>query len=228
MLTINIVYCPAVYASHNSLVKQFLEEREQNWPNWNLSNLKFSNIKKDLIYPSWFEGEWIVYSDNIKDNLDESLIYKVNFYKNELGEVLGNRSENSESIGKALFGDRLEKVINDPKSFNEQAIYLRDSEYIESRITERNQIFDNDLFFADEFSIQTVHKPEGSRVNQIEVMSKFYKCKNVDSEFKDIQNQDICGFQYLATYGSKVGQKNIKAISQSKYKLTFKYLGKKH
>ena len=40
-------------------------------------------------------------------------------------------------------------------------------------------------------------------------------------------NTDICGIQYLATYGSKVGEKNIKAVSQNQYKLTFKYLGKK-
>ena len=76
--------------------------------------------------------------------------------------------------------------------------------------------------------IQTVHKPEASRINQVEVMSKFYRCNDIDSITNKFSDEEICGFQYLATYGSKVGEKNIKAISQSKYKLTFKYLGKKH
>ena len=47
---------------------------------------------------------------------------------------------------------------------------MSNNEYIESRIKERTQVFDDDLFFADEFVIQTVHNPEASRINQVEVM----------------------------------------------------------
>tara|TARA_Y100001968_G_C19453506_1_gene770422 strand:+ start:11983 stop:12699 length:717 start_codon:yes stop_codon:yes gene_type:complete len=224
---INILYCPFVSAGNESAVKNFLAAREQIWPDWKLADLKHSNIQKDLIYPNWFEGDWIVYSEDNKAISDKPLIYKVNFHKNESGEIVGNRSANSESIGKALFGDRLKKVENDPKSYNNQLIYLSDNEYIESRITKRSQIFDNNLFWADEFALQTVHKPEASRVNQVEVMSKFYRCDNGNLQSVDSQNQDICGFQYLATYGSRVGQNNIKAISHSQYKLIFKHLEKK-
>ena len=228
VFTLNIVYCPYVFADNNYDINQFLNEREQIWPFWSLKNLKSSNIKKDLIYPSWFEGDWIVTSNNTSQSSENALVYKVNFYKNELGEIVGNRPVNSESIGKALFGEKLKKVKNDPKSINNQVIYLSDNEYIESRITERNQILDNDLFFADEFVIQTVHRPTASRINQVEVMSKFYKCNRGQLNNIETQSEDICGFQYVATYGSKVGKKNIKAISQTKYKLTFKYLGKRH
>ena len=56
-------------------------------------------------------------------------------------------------------------------------------------------------------------------------MSKFFKCKDSSFKKEDGKNKDICGVQYLATYGSKVGEKKTKAISQTKYKLTFKYLG---
>ena len=193
-----------------------------------MSNLQSSNLKRDLIYPSWFKGEWIVTSENLENESDKTLIYTVNFYENEFGEIVGNRSKNAESIGKAIFGERLRQVKDDPKSFNNQVTYLSDNEYIESRITERDQIYDNDLFFADEFAIQTVHKPEASRINQVEILSKFYKCKDNDLVLNSITNKDICGVQYLATYGSKVGEKNIKAISSSKYKLTFKYQENKH
>mgnify|MGYP001488483246 CR=1 FL=1 len=37
----------------------------------------------------------------------------------------------------------------------------------------RNQIQDDDMFFADELVIQTLHKPGASRVNQVETISKF-------------------------------------------------------
>ena len=132
------------------------------------------------------------------------------------------------SIGKEIFGKRLNKVINDPDSFNNQIIYLNDNEYIDSRITERNQFYSDELFFADEFAIQTVHKPEASRINQVEIMSKFYPCNKLEIYTKEEYKGDICGFQYLATYGSNVGYLNKNVVSQSKYKLTFKYLGNEH
>ena len=138
-----------------------------------------------------------------------------------MGNIVGNRTKNSESIGKEIFGEQLQKVKIDPKSFNNQIIYLKDNEYIDSRVTGRNQIFDNDLFFADEFFIQTNHKNGISRINQVEIMSKFYKCNSEANTNNEI-NDDICGFQYVATYGSKVGEPNTKAITTNQYRLTFK------
>jgi len=210
-----------VYALTNKNIEQFLINREKTWPNWNLAKLKSSNINQDLIYPDWFEGNWIVESEDLNDNSQEPIVYKVNFYKNEMGEIVGNRSRNSESIGKEIFGSQLQKVKIDPKSFNNQIIYLQDNEYIDSRVTARNQIFDNDLFFADEFFIQTNHKKGISRINQVEIISKFYKCKS-SADSLNATNSDICGFQYVATYGSRVGEINIKAITSNKYRLTFK------
>ena len=52
-------------------------------------------------------------------------------------------------------------------------------------------------------------------------MSKFYKC-NSEAKTGNERNDDICGFQYVATYGSRVGEPNIKAITTNKYRLTFK------
>jgi len=210
-----------VHALANKNIEQFLINREKTWPNWNLTKLKSSNINQDLIYPDWFEGNWIIKSEDLNNDLQEPIIYKVNFLKNETGRIVGNRAKNSESIGKAIFGDQLQKVKIDPNSFNNQIIYLEDSEYIDSRVTGRNQIFDNELFFSDEFFIQTNHKNNISRINQVEIMSKFYKCDADANSLNQIKN-DICGFQYVATYGSRVGELNIRAISTNKYKLTFK------
>ncbi len=210
------------YAFSNKNIEQFLINREKIWPQWNLTKLNSSNITKDLIYPSWFEGNWIVQSEDLVNSSNDIISYKVNFEKNKSGEIVGNRSQNSESIGKAIFGDRLKKIKSDPKSFNNQVIYLKDDEYIESRVKARNQIIDDNIFFSDEFVIQTTHKDGLSRINQVEVMSKFFRCNlNQDNKPKDY---DICGLQYTATYGSRVGEINVKAIDTNKYKLTFKFI----
>ena len=209
------------YAFSNENIEEFLINREKIWPQWSLTKLNSSNISKDLIYPFWFEGNWIVESEDLVNSSKDIISYKVNFEKNKSGEIVGNRSQNSESIGKAIFGDRLKKIKSDPKSFNNQVIYLKDDEYIESRVKGRNQIIDDNLFFSDEFVIQTTHKDGLSRINQVEVISKFFKCNlNQDNNPK---TYDICGLQYTASYGSRVGEINVKAVNTNKYKLIFKF-----
>jgi len=206
-------------------VREFLNNRENLWPELFLPNFQLSDTSKDLIYPNWFEGNWLVTSQDLTYESEEPVEYQVNFYKNNLNEVIGNRSKNSESIGKAIFGDKLIKVVNDPQSFNSQITYLKDDIYIDSRITGRTQIKDNDIFFADELVIQTSHKPGASRINQVEAISKFKKCDQVNLKYKDSEKTDICGIQYIATYGSKVGDPTVHAIKTYKYKLTFKFIG---
>ena len=221
MVFSQVINFTEVHALSSRNIEQFLINREKIWPNWNLTKLKSSNINKDLIYPDWFEGNWIVKSEDLNNNLQEPIIYEVNFFKNEKGSIVGNRSKNSESLGKEIFGDQIQKIKIDPNSFNNQIIYLKDNEYIDSRVIGRNQIMEDDLFFSDEFFIQTNHKDGISRMNQVEILSKFYKC---DSEANNgyERNDDICGFQYVATYGSRVGELNVKAITTNKYRLTFK------
>ena len=220
MLLIN-----SAFALSDLNVREFLDNRENLWPELYLPNFQISDTSKDLIYPNWFEGNWLVTSQDLTDESEEPVMYEVNFFKNNLNEVIGNRSKNSESIGKAVFGNNLIKVINDPNSFNNQITYLKDDFYIDSRITGRKQIQDNDIFFADEFVIQTAHKPEASRVNQVEILSKFKKCDQINLNIKDNLRSDICGFQYIASYGSKVGDTSVHAVKTNKYKLTFQFIG---
>jgi len=223
-LTFQVIFLESSFALVDSNVREFLENRVNKWPEIYLPNFKFSDTSKDLIYPKWFEGSWLVSSQDIINDSEEPVIYKVNFFKNDSDLIVGNRAKNSESIGKAIFGDTLIKVVNDPNSINNQITYLKDDFYIDSRITGRNQIQDDDIFFADELVIQTVHKYGASRVNQVETISKFQKCYSEQLEIIGSQKNDICGFQYVATYGSKVGDPSIHAIKTNKYKLTFKFI----
>ena len=223
-MTILIINCDKGNALGEEDVKQFLEKRERSWPDWSLTKLKKSDIKKDLIYPSWFEGNWVVYSLDLNDESKEIVEYEVSFKRNESGQIIGDRAKNSESIGKAIFGDALIKVVDDPKSINNQITYLKDDFYIDSRITGRNQIHDDNIFFADELVIQTAHKPGASRINQVETISKFQKCFGDKFGENNLNNSNICGFQYVASYGSKVGDPSIHAIKTNKYKLTFEFI----
>ncbi len=208
----------------DSSVRDFLEDRVNQWPELYLPNFKLSDTSKDLIYPEWFEGSWLVTSKNINNDSEEPVIYKVNFFKNDSNLIIGNRANNSESIGKAIFGDILIKVVNDPQSINNQITYLKDDFYIDSRITGRNQIQDDDIFFADELVIQTAHKPGASRINQVETISKFQQCSEEQMEKNNFQKPAICGVQYVASYGSKVGDPSIRAIKTNKYRLTFQFI----
>ena len=223
-LTFQGIFLESSFALVDSNVLEFLENRVNQWPEIYLPNFKFSDTSRDLSYPKWFEGSWLVTSQDIINDSEEPVIYKVNFFKNDSELIVGNRAKNAESIGKAIFDNTLIKVVNDPNSINNQITYLKDDFYIDSRITGRNQIYDDDIFFADELVIQTVYKPGASRVNQIETISKFQKCDSEQLEIIDSQKNDICGFQYIATYGSKVGDPSIHAIKTNKYKLTFKFI----
>ena len=217
------IFLESSFALDDSNVREFLENRVNQWPELYLPNFKLSDVSKDLVYPKWFEGNWLVTSQDIVND-SEPVIYKVNFFKNDSDLVVGNRAKNSESIGKAIFGDTLIKVVNDPQSINNQITYLKDDFYIDSRITGRSQIQDNDIFFADELVIQTAHKPGASRINQVETISKFQKCSEEILEVNNSIKPSICGVQYVASYGSKVGDPSIRAIKTNKYKLTFEFI----
>tara|TARA_B100000902_G_scaffold387808_1_gene432480 strand:+ start:548 stop:1258 length:711 start_codon:yes stop_codon:yes gene_type:complete len=223
-LIIQVLPINSVFALGDSNVREFLENREKLWPELYLPSLKFSNISKDLIYPTWFEGNWLVTSKDLINDSEPPIKYEVNFFKNDLNEVVGNRAKNSESVGRAVFGNNLIKVVNDPKSINNQITYLKNDFYIDSRITGRNQVEDDNVFFADEFVIQTVHKPGASRINQVETISKFQKCTSENFAKIDPKKKRICGVQYIATYGSKVGDVSVHAINTNKYKLTFEFI----
>ena len=223
-LTFQGIFLESSFALVDSNVREFLENRLNQWPEIFLPNFKLSDTSKDLIYPKWFEGNWLVTSQDMINNSEEPIIYKVNFYKNDSDLIVGNRAKNSESIGKAIFGETLIKVINDPQSINNQITYLKDDFYIDSRITGRNQIQDDDIFFADELVIQTAHKRGASRINQVETISKFKKCSEQKLGENNLKKLSICGVQYVASYGSKVGDPSIHAIKTNKYKLTFEFI----
>ena len=103
-LTFHGIFIGSSFALVDSNVREFLENRVNQWPELYLPNFKLSDTSKDLIYPKWFEGSWLVTSQDIINDSEEPVIYKANFFKNDSDLIVGNRAKNSESIGKAIFG----------------------------------------------------------------------------------------------------------------------------
>ena len=62
-----VINLTEVYGLPSKNIEQFLINREKTWPSWNLTKLKSSNLNQDLIYPEWFEGDWIVKSEDLNN-----------------------------------------------------------------------------------------------------------------------------------------------------------------
>ena len=64
-LTFQGIFLESSFALVDSNVREFLEKRENQWPELYLPNFKLSDTSKDLIYPKWFEGNWLVTSQAV-------------------------------------------------------------------------------------------------------------------------------------------------------------------
>ena len=83
-----------------------LERRLNDWPEWNLPGpFHQKALKKDIVYPSWFNGAWIVQSSDLSNPSNTSLEYEAKFKLNSFNEIVGDRSFNAFSVGKAVLGD---------------------------------------------------------------------------------------------------------------------------
>ena len=92
-LTFQGIFLESSLALVDSNAREFLENRVNQWPELYLPNFKLSDTSKDLIYPTWFEGNWLVTSQDIINDSEEPVIYKVNFFKNDSDLIIGNRAK---------------------------------------------------------------------------------------------------------------------------------------
>ena len=70
------IFLESSFALVDSNVREFLENRVNQWPELYLPNFKLSETSQDLIYPQWFEGNWIVTSQDIVDDSEEKIVSK--------------------------------------------------------------------------------------------------------------------------------------------------------
>ena len=176
---------PAVAAST-------LEQRLENWPQWSLPAPLPRPGRRDLIYPAWFEGDWSATSRDLS-GAEPEIQYAVRFVKDDAGRIVGDRAFNARSVGRALLGDQLQRVRNDPQNPNRQLADLSGDQSLESTIIgRRSEQQPQEQFLADELSLQVLHGPGDPRVSQVETLSRYAR----------IDADRIEARQWQVSYGS--------------------------
>ena len=179
-----------------------LEQRALEWPEWSLpAPLPRPKARQDLIYPDWFAGDWEVQSDTV--NRDGSIIesetpllHRARFQRNRAGQLVGDRPFNATAIGKALLGDKLLSVEQDPERVNRQLARLSGDVLLETSVIGRREAVvptDNgrEAFLSDELVLQIVHGPGAPRLSRIETLTRYEQC-----------DAKICADQRQVSYGA--------------------------
>ena len=168
-----------------------LEQRLELWPNWTLpAPLSRPSSRDDLIYPQWFQGRWQVESIDL-DALDQPAItHEARFISDRQNRLVGDRAFNAIAIGRALLGEQLLRVEDDPKSSNRQMAQLSGDRRLETTVTGRKQqTLDANTFLADELVLQILHAPGPPRLSQVETLSRYQRCGSA-----------ICAEQWQGVY----------------------------
>ena len=192
-----------------------LSERVDQWPDWNLPGpLNRPSSKGDLIYPDWFEGLWEVNSIDLDAPDDAPLIHQARFVRDRRGRLVSDRSFNALAIGKALLGDQLLRVEDDPETANRQIAKLKDDQRLETTVTGRRQEkLDAATFLADELVLQIMHAPGPPRLSRIETLSRYSRC-----------GDDICADQWQGRYAPPGETLRNPALDHHHFRLRFKPL----
>ncbi len=160
-----------------------LPARAADWPGWTLPAPLPRPGLSDLVYPAWFEGRWQVSS--------EEIAYEARFQPAGQG-VVGDRAFNAEGVGRALLGDQLLSVDDDPANPNRQIARLAGDLRLESTVVGRRSETSGTTFWADELALQVLHGPGEPRVSRVETLSRYQLNPN----------GSISGEQWQASYPS--------------------------
>jgi hypothetical protein len=183
----------ALVASILTALLTLLPARAADWPAWSLPAPLPRPGHGDLVYPAWFEGRWLVHSEGIS--------HEARFRPAEQG-VVGDRAFNAAAVGRALLGDQLLSVDDDPSNPNRQIARLAGGLLLESTVVGRRTqggVMEGPIpetsgpvFWADELVLQVLHGPGEPRVSRVETLSR-YQLEPDGS---------ICGEQWQASYPS--------------------------
>jgi hypothetical protein len=175
----------------NAAATGVLESRLAAWPDWRLPAPLTAPAREDLRYPAWFAGEWQVTADmppvaGEPPSGEPLLHYLVRFGSDGRGAVVGDRAANAAAVGRALLGDQLLEVRDDPSNPNRQLARLAGGGLLESTVVaRRSEVVGEDgqgsdpptdavpQFLADELAMQVLHGAGEPRISRIETLSRF-------------------------------------------------------
>jgi hypothetical protein len=153
-----------------------LDARLAVWPQWRLPGPLPRPGRADLEYPAWFAGDWLVSSLEDGAPPQETRHWPVRFRTTPGGGVVGERAANARAVGRALLGEALREVRDDPANPNRQIARLAGDQTLETTVVGRRserQPGDGGLFLADELVLQVLHGPGDPRVSRIETLSRY-------------------------------------------------------
>ncbi len=171
---------------------ELLERRLASWPTWSLPAPLPRPGRDDLIWPAWFRGEWEV-SSSPAEGAEPPLHWRARFVADGNGGAVADRAFNASQIGKALLGDELISVRNDPANPNRQLSLLRGDLQLESTLVGRRSARPTSAsFLADELTLQVLHGPGAPRISRVEVLGLWQR----------LEDGSISGEQWQASYSS--------------------------
>lgn len=152
-----------------------LQRRLAQWPDWALPAPLPRPGSTDLLYPEWFEGTWQVSSSDGAE-------YAVRFMASPAG-VVGDRAFNAAAVGRAVLGEQLRSVANDPTNPNRQIARLQAAAgpaiSLESTVVgRRREELGRDGLLVDELALQIVHGRGDPAVSRVETLSRFERQGN--------------------------------------------------
>ncbi|MEB3307705.1 MAG: POLO box duplicated region [Cyanobacteriota bacterium] len=154
----------ALLASILTTLLTLLPARAGEWPAWSLPGPLPQPGRADLVYPSWFEGRWLVNSSGVNHEAR---------FRPGVGGVVGERAFNALAIGRALLGESLLSVDDDPANPNRQIARLAGGLMLESTVLGRRTEGSGSDFWADELALQVLHGPGNPRVSRVETLSHY-------------------------------------------------------
>lgn len=164
-----------------------LADRLRQWPAWRLPAPLPRARQRDLAWPAWFVGDWRVSSAVLPDgrieaggSRPEELIWTVRFRADGRGGAVADRAFNARAVGKALLGDELLTVQDDPANPDRQLSRLSGDRLLESTVLARGSERPAagpslaETFLSDELSLQVLHRAGlEPRVSQVETLGRW-------------------------------------------------------
>ncbi|MFM7653718.1 MAG: DUF6816 family protein [Vulcanococcus sp.] len=183
---------PSATATNTTTRASALAQRLETWPAWRLPAPLPRPGQRDLIYPDWFEGSWRASLHDLSDGQADVQV-QLRFHADGRGAVVGDRAGNAAAIGRALLGQSLLQVRDDPRNPNRQIAELSGDRQLESTVVgRREEQADADTLLADELTLQVLHGPGDPRVSRVETLSRYRR----------VGPDRIDGEQWQASYGS--------------------------